>query len=85
MTLVKCSVDGCNARLQPISKPILRDRESWVYRECDRCLRPACEKHSSVVGGEIVCDRCRREDEARRLPIPMIGLDIVPRPRAGDS
>ena len=78
MSFVKCSVDGCNARLQPLSKPILRDKSTWVYRECDRCLRPACEKHSSEVGGEVVCDRCRREDEARRLPIPLIDLGNEP-------
>jgi hypothetical protein len=75
---VKCSVDGCNARLQPIAKPILTDKDTWVYRECDRCLRPACEKHSSEVGGEIVCDRCRREDEGQRLPIPLIDLGTGP-------
>src|SRR5947199_217835 len=40
MPYVKCSVDGCNTRLQPISKPILGNRSTWVYRECDRCLRP---------------------------------------------
>jgi hypothetical protein len=78
MSFVKCSVDGCNTRLQPIAKPILRDKESWVYRECDRCFRPACEKHSSVVGQEIVCDRCRREEGARRLPIPLIDLNVEP-------
>src|SRR5262245_33366058 len=54
MSFVKCSVDGCNARLQPLSKPILRDKSTWVYRECDRCLRPDCEKHSSEVGGEVL-------------------------------
>jgi hypothetical protein len=69
---VKCSVDGCNARLQPLAKPILADKETWVYRECDRCLRPACKDHSTEVGGQIVCDRCRRAAEARRLSIPLI-------------
>ena len=72
MPFVKCSVDGCNARLQPVAKPIPRDRSTWVYRECDRCLRPACEKHSTEVGGRIVCDRCRREAEAGRLPMTVI-------------
>jgi hypothetical protein len=78
MPFVKCSVGGCNTRLQPIAKPILKDRDSWVYRECDRCFRPACEDHSSEIGGQIVCDRCRREDEAHRLPMPVIDLGSDP-------
>ena len=72
MSFVKCSVDGCNTRLQPLSKPILTDKETWVYRECDRCLRPACVKHSTEVGEQIICDRCRRADETGRLPILLI-------------
>jgi len=72
MPYVKCSVGGCNARLQPISKPIPGDWDTWVYRECDRCFRPVCEEHSSEAGGQIICDRCRREDESRRLPIPVL-------------
>jgi hypothetical protein len=78
MPFVKCSVDGCNARLQPISKPILTDRDSWVYRECDRCLRPACEDHSTEVGGRIVCDRCGRDEAARKVPIQLIDLGLGP-------
>jgi hypothetical protein len=47
-------------------------RLTWVYRECGCCLRPACANHSAVVGGQIVCDRCRPAEEARRLQIPVI-------------
>jgi hypothetical protein len=72
MSFVKCSVDGCNARLQPVAKPIVQDRDTWVYRECDRCLRPVCEKHSTETGGRIICHRCRREAEAGRLPMTVI-------------
>ena len=49
MPFVKCSVDGCSRKLQPILKVDPRDRDTWLYRECDVCLKPACEKHS--VGG----------------------------------
>ena len=52
MPFVKCSVDGCNQKLQPVLKPDPRNRETWLYRECDMCLRPACEKHSTEVGGQ---------------------------------
>ncbi len=72
MSFVKCSVDGCNARLQPLAKPILADKDSWIYRECDRCLRPACAAHSTEFGGQILCDRCRRADEACRLPLDLV-------------
>jgi hypothetical protein len=75
MTFVKCSVDGYGARLQPIAKP-LRDKENWVYRECDRCLRPVCEEHFSEVGDEIVCDRCRRNEEAQTVSTDLIDLKI---------
>jgi hypothetical protein len=61
MPFVKCSVDGCDRKLQPILKVDPRDRDTWVYRECDVCLKPACEKHSAEVEGRIICDRCRRE------------------------
>ena len=69
---VMCSVYGCNRKLQPILKVDPADRATWVYRECDRCLRPACADHSTEVGGRIICDRCRRADDARRLPIPLL-------------
>jgi hypothetical protein len=65
MPFIKCSVDGCNKKLQPELKPDPRDRATWLYRECDTCLRPACEKHSTEIDGEVLCDRCRREIEAR--------------------
>ncbi len=54
MPFVKCSVDGCSRKLQPILKVDPKDRETWFYRECDVCFKPACEKHSSEVGGRII-------------------------------
>jgi hypothetical protein len=75
MSTVRCSVDGCNTKLQPILKPDPRDRETWLYPECDRCLRPVCAKHASEIGGQVVCDRCRRELEAARQP-ELIDLGI---------
>src|SRR6266446_5070890 len=56
MFFVKCSVDGCNRKLQPILKVDPRDRDTWLYRECDLCLKPVCEKHSADVEGRIICD-----------------------------
>jgi len=50
MPFVKCSVDGCSRKLQPVLKVDPRDRDTWLYRECDVCLKPACEKHSAEVG-----------------------------------
>lgn len=67
MPFVKCSVDGCNTKLQPIQK-LDPDRETWLYRECDVCFRPACEKHSVEINGKIICDRCRRDMEAAAAP-----------------
>jgi len=52
-----------------------RDRETWLYRECDTCFRPACEKHSTEIDGRIICDRCRREMEAEQPPLLDLGLD----------
>jgi hypothetical protein len=78
MPFVKCSVDGCCKRLQPVLKPDPRDRDSWVYRECDVCYRPACEKHSTEIDGRIVCDRCRRGLEAP--PLIDLGLRLPPQP-----
>jgi hypothetical protein len=78
MPFVKCSVDGCNRKLQPLLKPDRDDRETWVYRECDLCFRPACEKHSAEVGGRIVCDRCRLEREAEQTPPGLIDLGLGP-------
>ena len=65
MPFVKCSVDGCNTRLQPLLKPDPRDRETWVYRECDLCFRPACAKHSTESDGRIICDRSRDGSRSR--------------------
>jgi hypothetical protein len=74
MYFVKCSVDGCNRKLQPILKVDARDRDTWFYRECDVCLKPACEKHSVEVADRIVCDRCRREAEAQQQSAGFIDL-----------
>jgi len=83
MPFVKCSVDGCNKKLQPTLKPDPRDREAWVYPECDRCLQPVCEKHSAEIDGQIICDRCRREIEARqpRQELIDLGIERLPPPR----
>ena len=80
MPFVKCSVGGCNRKLQPILKVDTRDRDTWFYRECDVCLKPVCEKHSTDVEGRIICDRCRREDEARRQSAELVDLGIRHRP-----
>jgi hypothetical protein len=74
MPFVKCSVDGCSRRLQPILKVDPRDRDTWLYRECEACLRPACEEHSSGVESRVICDRCRREAEGRQRPAGLIDL-----------
>jgi hypothetical protein len=82
MPAVKCSVDGCSRRLQPILKVEPRDRDTWLHRECDLCLKPVCEEHSSEVEGRIICGRCRREAEAREGPPRLIdlGTDSLRRP-----
>jgi hypothetical protein len=74
MPFVKCSVDGCNRKLQPILKVDPRDRDTWLYRECDVCFQPACEKHSAAEECRIVCDRCRREAEAKQQSSELIDL-----------
>jgi hypothetical protein len=76
MPFVKCSVDGCNKKLQPALKPDLRDRETWVYPECDRCLQPVCDKHATEIDGQMICDRCRREIKARQPDQELIDLGI---------
>ena len=76
MFFVKCSVDGCNRKLQPILKVDPRDRDTWLYRECDLCLKPVCEKHSADVEGRIICDRCRRQAEAQQQSAGLIDLGI---------
>jgi hypothetical protein len=80
VSFVKCSVDGCSRKLQPILKVDPRDRETWFYRECDVCLKPACEKHSGEVEGQIICDRCRGEAEAQQQSAGLIDLGSRLRP-----
>lgn len=80
MPFVKCSVDGCSRKLQPLLKVDPRDRDTWFYRECDVCFRPACEKHSVEVEGRIVCDRCRREAEVHWQSAGLIDLGFLHRP-----
>jgi hypothetical protein len=76
MSFVKCSVDGCGRKLQPILKVDPRDRDTWFYRECDVCLKPVCEKHSTEADGQIICDRCQREADAKRQAAGLIDLGI---------
>ena len=80
MPFVKCSVDGCSRRLQPILKVDPRDRDTWFYRECEVCLKPACEEHLSGVEGRIICDRCLREAEAQQQSEGLIDLGFRQRP-----
>lgn len=82
MPFVKCSVDGCNARIQPLLKPDPGYREDWVYPECDVCFRPVCAKHATEEDGRIVCDRCRRAQKARGGE-GLIQLGMLPPTRAG--
>jgi hypothetical protein len=81
MSFVKCSVGSCNRRLQPILKVDPKDRDTWLYRECDICLTPVCEQHSSEIEGQIVCDRCRSEAEAHQQSQELhdLGLRLHPR------
>jgi hypothetical protein len=74
MPAVKCSVDGCSRRLQPAVKVDPRDRDTWIYPECDACGGYVCEEHCSEMGGRVVCDRCRRKAEAP----PLLGLGLLP-------
>ncbi len=74
MPFVKCSVDGCNRKLQPILKVDPRDRDTWLYRDGDVCLQPVCEKHSAQEQGRIICERCRREAETQQQSAGLIGL-----------
>lgn len=81
MPFVKCSVDGCNTKLQPVHKLDPRDRQTWMYRECDSCFRPACAKHSTEFDGRIICDRCRRERGAdEQAPLLDLGTDRIAPP-----
>ena len=84
MPFVKCSVNGCSRKLQPKVDP--RNRDTWFYRECEVCLNPACEEHSSGVEGRIVCDRCRRKAEAEQQSAGLIDLGFrLPRSRIKSS
>ena len=82
MPFVKCSVGGCSRKLQPVLKVDPRDRDTWLYRECDVCLQPVCDKHSSDEGGRIICDRCRREAQAKKHSAGLIDLGFRLRPDA---
>jgi len=62
MPFVKCSVGGCSRRLQPSVKVDPRDRDTWLYPECEACGRTACHEHVSWDGDRVVCDRCREPD-----------------------
>jgi len=73
MLAVKCGIDGCGARLQPVVKVDPRDRDTWLYPECDVCGTPVCEKHSSQIGDRVVCDRCLKQLEP---PPPLIDLGV---------
>ena len=59
-----------------------RDRDTWLYRECDVCLQPVCEKHSAEEQGRILCDRCRRQADAQQRSAGLIdlGLPLHPEP-----
>jgi hypothetical protein len=65
---VKYSVGGWSARLQPVLKVDPRDRDTWLYPECDLCGRPVCDKHATPMGGQVVCDRCRRDMQSQCPP-----------------
>ena len=80
MSFVKCSVNGCSRKLQPILKVDPRDRDTWFYRECELCGRTACEEHSSGVEGRIICDRCLREAEAQLPTGGLFELGLLKRP-----
>jgi hypothetical protein len=80
MPFVKCSVGGCSRKLQPMLKVDPRDRDTWFYRECEVCLKPACEEHSSGVEGRVVCDRCCREAKAQQRSDGLIDLGFQERP-----
>ncbi len=77
MPFMKCGIGGCSRRLQPILKVDPRDRETWLYPECEECGRLACEEHSSHFEGRIVCDSCRRKIEA--LNVPLLNLGVLDR------
>ena len=59
MPPVRRSVDGWSQKLRPVRKPEPRDRETWLYPECDRCFRPVCAKHASDIGGQLFAKSLR--------------------------
>ena len=66
MPFVKCSVDGCNRRLQPIFKLDARVRTPGLPGV--RCV-PETRLSETFVGakdGRIICDRCRRKPKPNR-------------------
>lgn len=75
MTAVKCGVSGCGRRLQPVVKVDPRDRDTWVYPECEACGQAACDEHASWLDGRAVCDRCRAALEPA-APLPGLGLRV---------
>ena len=76
MPAVKCSVNGCTRKLQPILKVDPRDRDTWFYQECDVCFKPVCGKHSTEVEDRIICDRCRKAAETRESQVRLIDIGI---------
>ena len=76
MASVKCSVGGCSRRLQPVLKVDPRDRDTWLYPECEECGRPACDEHSSWYEGRVVCERCLRVIEECDSPVQLIDLGL---------
>ena len=76
MAAVTCGVGGCGRRLQPLLKVDPRDRDTWLYPECEACGRAACDDHSSRDGGRVVCDRCRQRLEERNRPVLQLGLKL---------
>jgi len=69
MPFVKCSVDGCSRKLQPVQKLDPRDRETWVYRNvtCASALLASStrsrsnRKSSAIVAAgtwKLCPDRC---------------------------
>jgi hypothetical protein len=82
VSFVKCSVGGCDRKLQPILKVDPRDRDTWLYRECDVCFRPVCEKHSAELDGQIICDRCRQDAEDQQRRPGLIDLGVMPLPES---
>jgi hypothetical protein len=79
MPAVKCGVNGCGRRLQPLMKVDPRDRDTWVYPECEACGRPACGDHTSWFDGQVVCDRCRVRSEGQALASGLIDLGLARR------